>query len=249
VACGGFGSFRHFVVLPKASTYDILGQAQIESPPSSQRARIRLLNEVKQAVTILAEGGVVSVPTDTLYGLAASAYNEQAVERIYRIKRRPAIMALPVLLADPLDILQLTDSVPDLVWRLTESFSPGPLTMVLRRGRGVPDFVSAGQDTIGVRVPDHWIPRTIIRDLGEPITGTSANRTGSIVPCTAEAVRAELGGDVDLVIDDGPSDVEAPSTVIDLSGLTPIILRSGAVSKEKIEKVCGISVSVLTEER
>ena len=158
-------------------------------------------------------------------------------------------MALPVLLADPLDILQLTDSVPDLVWRLTESFSPGPLTMVLRRGKGVPDFVSAGQDTIGVRVPDHWIPRTIIRDLGEPITGTSANRTGSIAPCTAEAVRAELGGDVDLVIDDGPSDVEAPSTVIDLSGLTPIILRSGAVSKEKIEKVCGISVSVLTEER
>ena len=218
----------------------------MESPPASQRAHVRLRNEVEQAVGILANGGVISVPTDTLYGLAASAYNKRAVERLYRIKRRPGTMALPVLLSDPSDISKLTDSVPDLAWRLAELFFPGPLTLVLRRGTGVPGFVSAGRETIGVRVPDHWIPRAIVQELGEPITGTSANRTGSAGPATAEAVRAELDGDVDLIVDDGPSGAQAPSTVVDLSGPAPTILRTGAVSKERIEEACGVSVSVMT---
>ena len=218
----------------------------MESPPASQRARVRLRNEVKKAVGILAKGGLIAVPTDTLYGLAASAYNERAVERLYRTKGRPPTMALPILLADPADVSEVTDSMPDLAWRLAESFFPGPLTMVLLRGKSVPGFVSAGQQTIGVRVPDHWVPRAIVRELGEPITGTSANRTGSAAPSTATAVRAELEGEVDLIIDDGPSSAEAPSTVVDLSGPTATILRAGAISKQQIEEACGVTVSVLT---
>lgn len=208
-------------------------------PPDDRRG-----SQVDAAVRVLADGGVISVPTDTLYGLAVSAFDEAAVERLFRIKGRAARAPLPLLLADAADIPTYAVDVPDIAWRLAESFYPGPLTLVLRKRDAVPDVVTGGAPTVGVRVPDHWAPRAVVRGLGAAITGTSANRTGEPGLTTAEAVRHELGGEIDYVLDGGECPVGVPSTVLDISGPSPVVVREGAVPRREIEEVCGQSVAV-----
>jgi L-threonylcarbamoyladenylate synthase len=216
----------------------------METPPVSHRTDESLREQVQTAVRVLKGGGVVSVPTDTLYGLAASAFDERALERLYRIKGRSRSMALPLLLASPDEIVKYTVDVPEITWKLAERFFPGALTLVLHKAERVPDLVSGGLDTVAIRVPDHWVPREIVRELGVPITGTSANRSGTPGLTTAQAVRDQLGGEIDYVIDGGNCPGGIASTVLDVSGPWPIIIREGAVSRRVIEEVCGVQVAV-----
>jgi L-threonylcarbamoyladenylate synthase len=192
----------------------------------------------------LRNGGVVATPTDTLYGLAASALVESAVERVFRIKGRSDRQALPVLLAEASEIELYAVHIPDDAWRLTERFFPGPLTLVLRSSGVLPDAVTAGLGTVALRVADHPVPRAIVRELGAPITGTSANRSGSTGLATAESVRRELGDDVDYVIEAERLPAGAPSTVVDLSDGRVSVLREGAVSVREIEQVLHRPVAI-----
>ncbi len=208
-----------------------------------------LLNQVDVAVRILRRGGVISVPTDTLYGLAASVLEEHAVERLFRIKGRPRDRALPLLLSEPADIARYAVDVPQVAWTLAQRFLPGALTLVLRKGTEVPDVVAGGSDTVGIRVPDHWAPRAIVRELGTPITGTSANRSGLPGLTSAEAVSRQLGEEVDFVFDAGDCPVGVASTVVDVSGPSPVIVREGAISLAQIEEACGTRVAILSAGR
>ncbi len=212
------------------------------SPTGSEHDRI-LNDQIDSAVAVLREGGVVALPTDTLYGLAVSALNVSAVERIYEIKRRPAGMALPLLLADRADFWKYATNVPEIAWRLIERFMPGPLTIVLERAPDVPEILSGGLDTIALRIPDHRVPREVATRLAVAITGTSANRSGSPGLTSADEVRRELGRDVDLVVDDGALQGGVPSTVVDLTEFSPRIVRRGAISRQAIEEACGQKLS------
>ena len=197
------------------------------------------LDQVETAARILEEGGVVALPTDTLYGLAASALNEHPVRRIFEIKERDRSEPLPLLLSEPADVTEYAADVPEVAWTLAESFWPGRLTLVLRRANAVPDVVTGGSETVALRVPDHPIPRAVARQLGCPITGTSANRSGMPGLTTADEVRRELGSEIDFVVDAGRSGSSVASTVIDVSGPSPQLLREGAVPRAEIERVCG----------
>ena len=214
----------------------------MESPTPNGRHNENLDVQVRTAVGLLQSGGVVAIPTDTLYGLAACAFDEDAVERVYRIKRRPGGKGLPLLLADPADIPRYTTSIPQLAWTLIERFMPGGLTLVLRKAPSIPDVVSGGLDTIAVRVPDHWVPRKIARDLGAPITGTSANRTGMPDPRTSAQVQDQLGPEVDMVVDAGDATNGLASTIVDFTSETPRVIREGAVSRREIVEAVGEAV-------
>jgi L-threonylcarbamoyladenylate synthase len=200
-------------------------------------------DEIFAALGLLKQGGVVAVPTDTLYGLAASALDQAAVERVFRIKRRSPVAALPLLLGDFADMSLCADDVSPLAFALADRFWPGPLTLVLRRSAVIPDAVTGGGDTVAVRVPDHPVPRALARALKAPITGTSANRSGGPGPITAAEVRAQLGDEVDRIIDAGECPLGAPSTVLDMTRPVPVLLRAGAVSLAEIEQAIGVPVT------
>ena len=200
-----------------------------------------LQKQIAAAVRALGNGGVVAIPTDTLYGLASSVFCKSGVERIFRLKGRPKGMALPVLLADEGDISDVALEVPNLARELSKKYWPGALTLVLKKFERVSDLISGGMDTVAVRVPDHPVPRAIVQALGAPITGTSANRTGEMGLTTAEAVQSEFGDEIDLVIDTGEVLEGLASTVLDLTGEYPKILREGAISSREIEQLTGIS--------
>lgn len=208
-----------------------------------QRLDEALQGQVESAIGLLKKGRVVAIPTDTLYGLAALAFDKRAVERVFRLKGRPKGMALPLLLAEADDILKCATDVPEVAWELTTRFWPGALTLVLKKAHAVPAAVTGGQGTVALRVPDHWVPRFLAGELGAPITGTSANRSGSPGLTTAQAVRAEFGKEIDLVIDGGVAPGGLASTVLDLTGPRPRLLRQGAVSQGEIEAICGIPLS------
>ena len=194
--------------------------------------------QIEQAIEILKRGGIVAFPTDTVYGLGANALDEEAVLRVYEAKKRPRHLALPLLLADISQIAAVARPVPEIAWRLAQRFLPGGLTLVLHKASSVSTVVSGGGEKIALRVPNHPVPLALIEGLGAPITGTSANLTGSPSPDTAEEVRQQMGDRVNLVIDGGRCPGGMDSTVLDLTGETPRILREGAISREEIERVC-----------
>jgi len=196
--------------------------------------------QVKQAISILKQGGIVAFPTDTVYGLGACISIPQAVERVYQVKGRPRSMALPLLLADKSQIGEVAYPVPPIAWLLAAKFLPGALTMVLPRAKSVPDIVTGGGATVAVRIPAHPIPVALIQGVGAPIVGTSANLSGMPSSLTAEEVYAQLGDRVDLIIDGGRCRSGKESTIVDLTGETPMVLREGAISREELEQVCGI---------
>ena len=198
-----------------------------------------LRTQVDEAVAIIRNSGVIAIPTDTVYGLAASPFDETAVQRIYDIKRRPEHMAMPLLMAEPSDLSKYAAQVPDLAWQLSAGFWPGALTLILPKVDAIPDSVSGGKPTIGLRVPDASIPRTIAARLGSPITGTSANVSGSPSLTTAAEVTKALGDGTVFVLDDGQPTRGGESTVLDLTGDSPRILREGGVSRSRIEAICG----------
>jgi len=195
--------------------------------------------QIDIGVSILKRGGIVVYPTDTVYGLGACAGLPQAIEQIYKVKERPRNMPLPLLLAEVSQITEIAGSVPPVAWSLIRSFLPGALTLVLPRSSTVPDTITAGGMTIAVRIPAHPVPIALVKGLGTPIVGTSANLSGRPSPLTAEEVYSQLGDKVDLIIDGGRCPGGKESTIVDVTGEKPMILRQGAISREELEKVCG----------
>ncbi|MBA7650198.1 Threonylcarbamoyl-AMP synthase [subsurface metagenome] len=198
-----------------------------------------ILKQIEKGIFILKQGGLVAFPTDTVYGLGAWADNRQAVEGVYRAKKRPQNMALPLLLAHTSQISEVAESVPQVAWLLANSFLPGALTLVLYKSKSVPDIITAGGITVAIRVPAHPIPIALIEGLGAPIVGTSANLSGKPSSVTAEDVYSQFGDKIDLVIDGGRCLGGGESTIVDVTGEKPVILREGAISREEIEQVCG----------
>lgn len=193
-------------------------------------------HQLQQAVAILQNGGIVAYPTDTVYGLGADVFNERAVSRIFQVKQRPLNQPLPVLLSDESELNTLTSFVSEIARRLANKYWPGGLTLVVMAGPTVPNWITAGGNTIALRVPDHIITRTLIRELGKPLVGTSANLSGLPSVTSAEEVRTQLESKIDFILDGGicPGGIE--STVIDVTSEMPIILRDGAVSRSEIEQ-------------
>ena len=190
--------------------------------------------DVDEIVEILQGGGVVALPTDTYYCLAACAINEVAVRRIFDIKGREPTSAIPLLIADQSDVMKhavgLTEAQQSAVSALGARFWPGALSLVLRRSPAIPSVLSGGGETIALRVPDAAIVRQVVRRLGAPVTGTSANLSGSPPTREAAEVREALGGRIDAVFDGGETPGGPPSTVLDLTSPEPRILRAGPIS-------------------
>ena len=207
-------------------------------------------NAMAQAALSLKEGHLVTFPTETVYGVGADATNAAAVARIYEVKGRPADHPLIVHLADMQDIADWSDDIPDYAIDLARSFWPGPMTLILKRSELAKDFITGGQETVGLRVPDHVIALALLGEFkklgGKGLAAPSANRFGHVSPTTANAVQAELGGYLnkeDLVLDGGPCPVGVESTIIDCTGDAPRILRPGAITEAEIESVTGLSIA------
>jgi len=192
-----------------------------------------------RAGAVLRAGGLVAFPTETVYGLGAHALDPAAVARIFTAKGRPAHDPLIVHLADPTDLPRVARQVPDLAWRLWERFAPGPLTLVLPRHPAVPAAVTAGRDTVAVRIPAHPVALGLIRAAGVPVAAPSANKFGHTSPTTAQHVLDDLGGAVDVVLDAGPTPVGVESTILDLTQDPPVLLRPGGVPREALEAALG----------
>ena len=182
------------------------------------------------AARVLRAGGLVAFPTETFYGLGAAALNAAAARRVFEAKGRPVSMPLLVLV-DSVDMLgQVAREVPPRARALMDRYWPGALTLVLPAAAGVPEVVTAGTGTVGVRLPAHAVARALVSTLREPITAPSANATGAAPPTTATDVLASLGGVVDLVIDAGATPGGAPSTVLDVTVEPPRLIRQGAIT-------------------
>ncbi len=195
--------------------------------------------QVELGISMLRQGGLVVFPTDTVYGLGASVSVPQAVERVYKLKERPLNMALPLLLADISQIGEVAESVSPIAWLLADRFLPGALTMVLYKSKSVPGIITAGGRTVAVRIPAHPVPVALVRGLGAPIVGTSANLSGKPSALTADEAYSQFGDKIDLVIDGGRCPGGRESTVIDVTGEVPVVLREGAISGEELRQVCG----------
>ena len=195
--------------------------------------------QVDKGISILEKGGVVAFPTDTVYGLGAAANNPQAVARIYVVKERPRHMPLPLLLAHTVQISEVAESVPPLAWLLAERFLPGALTLVLSKSRSVPDIVTAGGTTVAVRIPAHPVPIALIEGLGVPVLGTSANLSGRPSTLEASEVYSQFEGRIALVIDGGRCPGGRESTIVDVTGEVPVVLREGAITLRELKLVCG----------
>jgi L-threonylcarbamoyladenylate synthase len=197
-----------------------------------------------RAVAVLRGGGLVAFPTETVYGLGADAANAAAVERLYAVKGRPPGHPVIVHVADVHAMDHWAAAVPAEAEALAHEFWPGPLTLILPRHDRVADVVTGGRSSVGLRVPAEPIALALLRAFGGGVAAPSANRFGRVSPTTADHVRADLGGAVDLVLDGGPCAVGIESTIVDCSGDEPVILRPGGVPREGIEAVLGRAVRV-----
>ena len=195
--------------------------------------------EVLDAVAALRRGEVIGLPTETVYGLAADAANVEAVRRIFALKGRPAYHPLIVHIADAASLPAWTTGASPLAARLAEAFWPGPLTLIVPRSARVSDAVTGGQDTVGLRCPDHPVALAVLREFGGGLAAPSANRFGRISPTSAAHVREEFPTGVDIVLDGGDCEIGIESTILDLSSGEPRILRPGRISAARIEAVVG----------
>jgi L-threonylcarbamoyladenylate synthase len=208
------------------------------------------------AAQALKDGSLVAFPTETVYGLGADATNAAAVARIYEVKGRPSDHPLIVHIADLKYLDQWISDIPEYGIVLARNFWPGPMTLILRRSELAKDYITGGQDTVGIRIPDNSLALAFLDSFhkidGAGIAAPSANRFGQVSPTTAAAVRDELGEylyERDLVLDGGPSDVGLESTIIDCTGEQPRILRPGAVTMSMIKEVTGIKVANSSSEQ
>ena len=201
------------------------------------------------AAQLLKDGGLVALPTETVYGLGADATNKDAVARIYKVKGRPADHPLIVHIHSMQSLGEWADEIPSYAIALARDFWPGPMTLILKRSLLAEDFVTGGQPTVGLRVPDHAVALALLSAFakigGLGIAAPSANRFGHVSPTTAQAVQDEIGNyleQLDLILDGGPSSVGVESTIIDCTSDAPRILRPGAITIEMIEECTGLKV-------
>ena len=201
------------------------------------------------AARALKEGQLIAFPTETVYGLGADANNELAVSRIYNVKGRPQDHPLIVHIADWQTMGEWADQIPDFAIDLARAFWPGPMTLILKRSKLAKDFITGGQDTVGIRVPNQTIALQLLTEFtrlgGKGVAAPSANRFGQVSPTTAQAVQEEIGAFLeskDVILDGGPCVVGVESTIIDCTGSHPKILRPGAVTAVDIKGVTGLDV-------
>ena len=205
---------------------------------------------IRQAAGIIRGGGIVAFPTETVYGLGANGYNPLAVARIFEVKRRPSFDPLILHVADPADVRKLVKEIPSSAKKLIERFWPGPVTVVLLKEENIPDIVTAGLPSIAVRMPDHPMALSLIKESKCPIAAPSANPFGYLSPTTAEHVREQLGDQVDLILDGGPCTVGVESTIVSFLDGKPKLLRPGGVSLEEIESAIGeVEIRPVKEDR
>jgi L-threonylcarbamoyladenylate synthase len=195
---------------------------------------------IARASALLRGGGLVAFPTETVYGLGADATSAAALERLFAVKGRPRSHPLIVHLGDASWLDRWVRDVPEAARRLAARYWPGPLTMILPRAARVPDAVTGGQDTVGVRVPRHPVALALLEAFDGAIAAPSANRFGRVSPTTAAHVAADLGADVDLVLDGGPCEVGIESTIVDLSRARPVLLRPGRITADEIADATGL---------
>jgi L-threonylcarbamoyladenylate synthase len=192
---------------------------------------------VREAATVLRAGGLVAFPTETVYGLGAHALDERAVARIFAAKGRPSTDPVIVHLADAAQIDSVADHVPKIARELASTFWPGALTLILGKHPTIPDVVTAGLATVGVRVPSHPVAHLLITEAGVPIAAPSANRFSRPSPTSAEHVRDDLDGLIDLIVDAGPTTIGLESTILDLTVDPPVVRRPGGVSLRALESI------------
>ncbi len=196
-------------------------------------------SDIDQAIAVLRSGGLVAFPTETVYGLGADASNDAAVARVFSVKGRPTDHPLIVHLADSEQLGDWAAIVTPTARLLADAFWPGPLTLLVERSSSVSLAVTGGRSTVGLRVPDHPVARELLRAFGGGIAAPSANRFGRVSPTTAAHVVADLGDDVDLVLDGGACRVGVESTIVDLTAQIPVVLRTGGISIDRLEEVLG----------
>lgn len=195
--------------------------------------------DIAEAVAALHSGALVGMPTETVYGLAGDARNDEAVRRIFATKGRPADHPLIVHLADAAQISEWARDIPAPAHALARAFWPGPMTLILSKADAVSSLLTGGQQSIGLRVPNHPLALRLLRAFGDGLAAPSANRFGHVSPTTAQHVRDEFGAAVPIVLDGGPCSIGIESTIIDLSSGTPRILRPGQIDAAAIEAVIG----------
>lgn len=197
------------------------------------------IESLKRARHELMQSGVVAIPTETVYGLAANALDEQAVDQIFTLKKRPAYNPLIVHIGQLAQLEKLARDIPEKAHQLMEAFWPGPLTLLLKKKDTVSDRITAGKSTVAVRMPNHRLSLELLRQLPFPLVAPSANRFNHISPTQAEHVRLSLGADAPFILDGGPCTLGIESTIIGFRDGEPILYRWGALSREEIEKVVG----------
>jgi len=185
--------------------------------------------DLERAIQHLKDGGVVAIPTDTLYGLAADVFNPAALDRVFAVKRRSENLALPVLVNGWDQVRSVATGVPPQAEKLALRFWPGALTLVVPKAGGLPDRLTAGGPTVAVRMPEHPVPIELIEGLGGPITGTSANVSEGSDPATLEELKVQMGSRVDYIVKSGPALRGIASTVVDITSGAPNLLREGAI--------------------
>jgi L-threonylcarbamoyladenylate synthase len=205
-------------------------------------------DDIARAVDVLRAGGLVAFPTETVYGLGADASNPRALDRLFSVKGRPADHPVIVHVARAAQLDDLGRDVPDVAHTLADAFWPGPLTLVVRRRTDrVAAEATGGRDTVGIRVPDHPVARALLDAFGDGIAAPSANRFGRVSPTTAQHVRDDLDGDVDVVLDGGPCTVGVESTIVDVSGAEPVLLRVGGIGEARLAQLVGARLTRRTE--
>jgi L-threonylcarbamoyladenylate synthase len=200
---------------------------------------VRVGTDISRAASLITEGGLVAFATETVYGLGANAYDQRAVARIFEAKERPRFDPLIVHLGDAGWLWEVVSSVPPLAQRLIDAFWPGPLTLVLPKTDRIPDLATAGLATVGVRIPSHPSALKLLLKANVPIAAPSANLFGHVSPTTAQHVAEQLGSRIDYVLDGGPCTVGVESTILDLSGEHPTLLRPGGLALEALEAEIG----------
>jgi L-threonylcarbamoyladenylate synthase len=195
--------------------------------------------DIEHAVAVLKSGGLVAFPTETVYGLGADAANPDAVGRIFTVKGRPATHPVIVHLADAAQVANWAREMPEVARTLARRFWPGPLTIILKRAPRVSDVVTGGQDTVALRVPSHPVALQLLARFGGGIAAPSANRHGRVSATTAAHVRAEFGDAIECVLDGGETEVGIESTIVDLSGSKPVLLRPGLITPAQLEQALG----------
>lgn len=189
-------------------------------------------SEIQIALRILQSGGIVAFPTDTVYGLGALAFNNTAIESIYKAKNRPIEKAIPILIGDMSDFEKVADDIPNMALRFASRFWPGPLTCIVPKKQTLPLAVSA-TPTVAIRIPDHVDARALLR-AADPMAVTSANISGGQNPSTAQEVYNQLNGRIPLILDGGTTQGGIPSTLVDCTGELPMILREGPITLDEL---------------